>query len=120
MNPQKNKDAALASVEAMHLAGATFVDVGGEATSPSVDLIREAPSASVEMDRVLPLVEAIKKRFDILISVDTSEPSVMSAALSAGADMINNQQVKKNPESLSLIAKAKAKVCLMHFFSPPR
>lgn len=120
MNPQKNRDTALAAVEEMVLAGAAFIDVGGEATSPRVDLAKEAPSVSEELDRVLPVVEAIKKRFDVLVSVDTSEARVMRAALECGADMINFQQVKKNSKALSLIAKAETRVCLMHFFSPLR
>lgn len=120
MNPQKNLDAALATVDGMVFAGASFIDVGGEATSPSVDMVKEAPSISAEIDRVLPVIEAIKNRFDILVSVDTSEPQVMAEAIAVGVDLINIQQVRKNPEALPLIAKTDAMLCLMHFFTPTR
>jgi dihydropteroate synthase len=120
MNPHKNVDSALRSVEAMVSAGAQFIDVGGEATSPLVNMTKEKPEILEEIDRVLPLVKAIKERFDVLVSVDTSELEVMKAVISAGADMINNQQANKHPECLELIAKANVIFCLMHFFSPPR
>lgn len=120
MNPQKNADEALKRIEQMVSAGARIIDVGGEATSPSVDIVKELPAISEEMDRVLPIVEAIKNRFDVLISVDTSEPEVTKAAILAGAHMINIQQVKKNREALAFIAQHNVLVCLMHFFTPMR
>ncbi len=119
-NPAKNSDDALHQVDAMVKAGANFVDVGGEATNPCVEIEKEAPSVQQEIDRLLPVIEAIKQRFPILVSVDTSQPKVMRAVLEAGADMINDQRALRVPGAIDIVAQYKVPVCLMHFFNPQR
>ncbi len=116
--PHKTRDAALSTVETMIAEGADIIDIGGEATNPFVELDRFAKQ--IEMERVLPVVEAVHARFDVLISVDTSLPTLMSAAVSAGAGMINDQRALESEEARSMVAKLAVPVCLMHWFDPPR
>lgn len=111
---------ALFAAEQMVSAGATFIDIGGEATNPQVNLEKAAPSAQQEIDRVVPIIEAVKSRFDVLISVDTSQPEVMREAVRYGADMINDQRSLRVQNALVTVAALKVPVCLMHFFHPPR
>ncbi|MEC8485235.1 MAG: dihydropteroate synthase, partial [Pseudomonadota bacterium] len=79
-------DAAMRQVESMIADGADFIDVGGESTRPGAAVVGEQE----ELDRVLPVVEAIKQRFDTIVSVDTSTPSVITGAASLGAGFIND------------------------------
>ena len=111
---------ALFEVEKMLDAGASFIDIGGEATNPFVDLEEAAPTVQQEIDRVVPLVEAIKRRFDVLISVDTSQPAVMREAVHCAADLINDQRALGVKGALETIEVLKVPVCLMHFFNPIR
>ena len=69
-----NRDAALVRVEQMLAAGATLIDIGGESTRPGAALV----SVQEEVDRVVPMVEAVKARFDTVVSIDTSTPEVIS------------------------------------------
>lgn len=109
-------DAAASMVE----EGASILDIGGEATNPKVNIEKDSPNGDQEIERVLPLIEALNKRFSVLLSVDTSKPDVIRAAVQAGADMVNDQRALINPESLQAVAKLKIPVCLMHFFNSPR
>ena len=79
-------DAALAHVESMLNAGATLIDVGGESTRPGAAPV----STEEELHRVVPMVEAIASRFDVVISVDTSTPEVMTQSAAVGAGFIND------------------------------
>ncbi|MCB1826899.1 MAG: dihydropteroate synthase [Coxiellaceae bacterium] len=119
-NPIDDVDAALKQAESMVLSGASIIDVGGEATNPNVHIERDGPSIQQEMDRVTPVIEAIKKHYDVLVSVDTSQAAVMRAAVEAGADMINDQRALREENALETAAALSVPVCLMHFFNEPR
>jgi dihydropteroate synthase len=90
--------------------GAGIVDVGGESTRPGaapVD-VRE------ELERVLPVIEQLAARLSVPVSVDTSKPEVMRAAVAAGASLINDVRALESPGALEAAAESGAAVCLMH------
>lgn len=109
-------DAALNHVEAMISDGAVIIDIGGESTRPG------APDVSVEqeLERVIPVLEAIKSRFDILVSIDTSKPLVMQQSIAAGADMINDVRALQEAGALAVCADSDVQLCLMHMLGQPR
>ncbi|MFT6429701.1 MAG: dihydropteroate synthase [Halopseudomonas sp.] len=109
-------DQALRHVQQMLEEGATLIDVGGESTRPGADPV----SASQELDRVLPVVEAISQRFDTIISVDTSTPQVMCESASAGAGMINDVRALQRDGALMAAAQTGLPVCLMHMQGEPQ
>jgi dihydropteroate synthase len=100
---------------ALAAAGADLIDIGGESTRPGA----AAPGVAEELDRVIPVVEGLRSASDILISVDTSEPAVMAAAVAAGADMLNDVRALGRPGALSTAAAAGVPVCLMHMQGTP-
>jgi len=104
-------DAALRMVE----AGAAIVDVGGESTRPGAVPV----DTQEEMERVLPVIEALARRTEAILSVDTSAPQVMDAALQAGAHMINDVRALARPGALEAAATHRAAVCLMHMQGSP-
>ncbi len=102
---------ALFHVEEMVEEGADIIDIGGESTRPGY---AEVP-AEEEMERVVPVIEKIRERFDIPISLDTCKVSVAKAGLSAGADMINDiWGLKHDAGMAAVIAGAGVPCCLMH------
>lgn len=104
-------DAALARAEQMIREGADIIDVGGESTRPGHTQI----SDEEEIRRIVPVIEAIKSRFDIPVSSDTYKSAVACAALDAGADLINDiWGLKYDPGMAPLIAERGAACCLMH------
>lgn len=104
-------DDALRRCEQMIGEGAAIIDVGGESTRPGYTPVGE----SEEIDRIAPVIEAIRARFDIAISADTCKSSVAKAALAAGADMINDiWGLKADPAMADVIARSGAACCLMH------
>lgn len=104
-------DAALRHVEDMLAEGMDIVDIGGESTRPGYTQIPDQE----EIDRVVPMIEAVKARFDVPISLDTYKSAVAKAGLSAGADLINDiWGLKYDPELAGVIAAAGAPCCLMH------
>ena len=109
-------DAALKLAERMVSEGADIIDMGSAATSPNLGVNESQVSAQAEIDRVAPVVEAIAKQFDIEISVDTSKPAVMRAAVAAGATMINDQRALRLPGALEAAAELNVPVCLMHMY----
>lgn len=109
-------DAAIAQVERMVTEGADIVDVGGESTRPG----SAGVSVQEELDRVLPLVERIAARFDVPISIDTSKPEVMQAAVAAGAAMINDVYALRRAGALEQGAACGVVLCLMHMQGEPR
>ncbi len=115
--PHVDRDSALFTAESMIQEGARILDIGGEATNPFVNIQQEAPSVQQEIDRVVPVIDAIKKRFDVMVSVDTSRSVVMREAVFAGADMINDQRALQNEDTLKTACELKTPVCLMHFFN---
>lgn len=109
-------DAALAQVEKMVKEGADIIDVGGESTRPGA----AAVSLQEELDRVLPLVGGVRSRFQTPISIDTSKPEVMGAAVAAGAAMINDVYALRRPGALEAAVASGAALCLMHMQGEPR
>ena len=104
-------DVALRHVEDMLNEGMDVVDVGGESTRPGYTKI----SDQEEIDRVAPVIEAIKARFDVPISLDTYKSGVARAGIAAGADLINDiWGLKYDPEMARVIAEANLPCCLMH------
>ena len=104
-------DHAMKHVETMLEDGADLIDVGGESTRPGHTPV----GAQEEIERVLPVIEAIRSRFDVPISVDTYKGSVADASLKAGADLINDVWgLKYDPEMAPVIARHNAPCCLMH------
>lgn len=108
-------DAALTQAEQMLADGASFIDIGGESTRPGA----AAVSVSEELDRVLPIVEAIKSRFDTIISLDTSTPEVITEGALLGAGFINDVRALERDGALSAAAATGLPVCLMHMKGVP-
>jgi len=109
-------DAALARGLAMAGQGARIVDVGGESTRPGAAPVRLAE----ELARVVPVIARLAGRIDVPISVDTSKPEVMRAAVEAGASLINDVRALEAPGALEAAAGTGAAVCLMHMRGEPR
>ncbi|MDO6560007.1 dihydropteroate synthase [Paraglaciecola chathamensis] len=107
---------AINHAEEMITSGADFIDVGGESTRPGADDVTEQE----ELDRVVPVIEALHARFDTVISIDTSKPAVMKAAVDAGAGLINDVRALQEPGALEVAAHAQVAVCLMHMRGQPR
>lgn len=104
-------DSALKHTEKMIYDGADIIDIGGESTRPGHTKI----SDNDEIDRILPVIEAIKTRFDVPISVDTYKSNVAREAISAGADLINDiWGLKYDSDMANIIAKYSKAVCIMH------
>jgi dihydropteroate synthase len=104
-------DTALRRAETMAAEGAALIDLGGESTRPGHTPI----PASEELERVLPVLEALKANVDLPISLDTSKAEVARAGLAAGADLINDiWGLKRDPDMAKVIAAAGAPCCLMH------
>jgi len=92
-----------------------IIDVGGESTRPGATPVSE----QVELDRVIPVVEAIRKAVDVPVSIDTFKPVVMHEAVSAGAGMINDVYALSRDGSLDMAVKLGVPVCLMHMLRDP-
>jgi dihydropteroate synthase len=107
---------AIMHAEQMAAAGAAIVDVGGESTRPGAQDVSE----QAEIDRVVPVIEAIRSALDVAISVDTSKPGVMRAAVAAGATMINDVHALRGEGALEAAAELQQAVCLMHMQGQPR
>lgn len=106
-----NMDTVLFRVEEMIKEGADIIDVGGESTRPGYEQI----SADEEIMRVVPVIEQIKKHFDIPVSLDTYKATVAKAGIVAGADLINDIWGLKYDECMAeVIAGADVPCCLMH------
>ncbi len=104
-------DAALKHTEDMIRDGADIIDIGGESTRPGYTLLPEQE----EIERVTPVIEAVKRHFDIPVSVDTYKTAVAEAALKAGADLVNDiWGLKYDPDMADVIAHHQAACCLMH------
>ncbi|HKR34522.1 MAG TPA: dihydropteroate synthase [Steroidobacteraceae bacterium] len=108
--------AAVAHALRMVEEGAALLDVGGESTRPGA----HAVSAEEEIYRVVPVIEALVERTKVPISVDTSKPAVMTAAVRAGATLINDVRALREPGALEAAADTGAAICLMHMQGEPR
>ena len=101
--------AAIAHARKLIEDGADLIDIGGESSRPGAKPI----SLSEELDRVLPVIEALA-RDGVPISIDTQKPEVMRIAISAGASMVNDINALQAPGAVQAIAASKVGVCLMH------
>jgi dihydropteroate synthase len=112
-DPSKAVQAALQ----MDKDGAAIIDVGGESTRPGSGAV----SADEEQNRVIPVVEQIRRRSDIAISIDTTKAVVAEKAIGAGADIINDvSALSRDPAMRALAARCKVPVILMHMRGDPR
>ncbi len=109
-------DAALAHAGAMIAAGAKIIDVGGESTRPGAAPVE----AATEIRRVVPVIERLAASADVAISIDTSKPEVMAAAVAAGACIVNDVNALRAPGAARLAAELGVGVCLMHMQGEPR
>ncbi|MEZ8624658.1 dihydropteroate synthase [Vibrio splendidus] len=109
-------DNALLQAERMIQAGVSIIDIGGESTRPG------APDVSLEEElaRVIPAIKAIRAKFDVWMSIDTSKAEVMRQAVEAGANLINDVRALQEPGALQAAAEANVPVCLMHMKGQPR
>jgi dihydropteroate synthase len=109
-------DTAIAHALTLAEQGADLLDVGGESTRPGAQSV----SADEEIARVVPVIETLAKRIDLPISIDTSKPEVMRAAVAAGAGMINDVYALRREGALDAAAESKLPVVLMHMLGEPR
>jgi len=110
------RDDALAQAEAMLQSGASIIDVGGESTRPGAQQV----SAAEEIERVVPIIEAIHNMTDAPVSIDTSKADVMRAAVEAGAAMVNDVRALREAGAVAAAADLGVVVCLMHMQGNPR
>jgi dihydropteroate synthase len=108
-------DLCLRTAEQMVRDGAAILDIGGESTRPGASPV----SSDEEMSRVLPIVEAIAHRIDVVISVDTSNPLLMAEAASNGAGLINDVRALQREGALAAAAATGLPICLMHMQGEP-
>lgn len=109
-------DDALQEAGKMVNAGAQILDIGGESTRPGATPVGEQE----ELDRVIPIIEAIGAEFDVAVSIDTSKPGVMREAVAAGAAMINDVCALQADGALAAAVELQKPVCLMHMQGQPR
>jgi dihydropteroate synthase len=109
-------DRELEAALGMVAEGAAIVDIGGESTRPGADPV----SLDEELERVIPVIEALRRESDVWISVDSSKPEVMTSAVAAGADLINDVRALREPGAMEAAAASGAAVCLMHMQGEPR
>lgn len=109
-------DKALFQVEKMINDGANIIDIGGESTRPNAAII----TLEQELERVVPLVEAVRQRFDCLISVDSSKAEVFKQSAIVGADILNDVRALTEPNALKTAVELQLPVCLMHMQGNPQ
>ena len=109
-------DSALKQAQIMLKEGADIIDIGGESTRPGA----QAVSIEEELQRTIPVIEALRQRMDAVVSIDTSKPAVMKAAVEAGACLINDVRALREPGALEIAAQLDVPVCLMHMQGEPR
>ena len=105
----------LQAIESMLDDGADIIDIGGESTRPGA----KAVSVDQELERVIPVVEAVTSRFDTIVSVDTSTAEVINQASAAGASLINDVRALRREGALQAAANSGLPVCLMHMQNQP-
>jgi dihydropteroate synthase len=110
------RDAAVRQAEVMARDGAHIIDIGGESTRPGAADISEQE----ELDRVIPVIEAVVAAVDAPVSIDTSKAAVMRAAVASGAAMINDIRALREEGALQAAVALQRPVCLMHMLGQPR
>ncbi len=108
-------DAALHQAELMLNDGALIIDVGAESTRPQANPVSEQQ----ELDRLLPVIAAIKQRLDVIVSIDTSSARVISESARLGAGLINDVRALQRPGALAAAAATNLPICLMHMQGQP-
>lgn len=108
-------DSAVAHARQLIAEGAQILDLGGESTRPGADPV----SVADELDRLLPVIEALKD-CGVPLSIDTFKPEVMRATLDAGADMINDIYGFRQPGAIEAVAQSRCGLCVMHMKGEPR
>jgi dihydropteroate synthase len=111
-----NPDAAVRQARRMAAEGARIIDVGGESTRPGAMPV----DAAEEIVRVIPVIAALVAEVDLPVSVDTSKPEVMRAAIAAGASMVNDVMALQEPGAFDAVAGSQVAICLMHMQGRPR
>ena len=109
------RDAAIAHAQQLITEGADILDIGGESTRPGAQQV----SIQEELDRVMPVIEALRG-VPVPVSIDTSKPEVMRSALASGVSMVNDINALQQPAALSAIVDSSAAVCLMHKQGQPK
>ena len=109
-------DSALRQAEAMAGDGAAIIDIGGESTRPGAHGVSEQE----ELDRVIPVIKAVRSVTDIPISIDTSKAQVMRESVAAGVSLINDVRALREAGALEAAAELQVPVCLMHMHGVPR
>jgi dihydropteroate synthase len=110
------KAEAIQHALSMQDAGADMIDIGGESTRPGADAV----GLQQELDRVIPVIEAIAPQLSVPVSIDTSKPGVMYEAVKAGAGMINDVCALRQDGAVQMAAELAVPVCLMHMLGDPR
>ena len=105
----------LYAVEAMLASGADIIDIGGESTRPGAATV----TTEQELERVIPVLEGVTRRFDTIVSVDTSTAQVIAEAAKSGAHIINDVRALQREGALSAAAATGLPVCLMHMQNQP-
>jgi len=96
--------------------GADILDIGGESTRPGATPV----GLDEELSRVIPVITALSKVSTVPLSIDTYKPAVMQAAITAGADIVNDVRALQEPGALQVVANSKVGVCLMHMQGTPQ
>ena len=96
--------------------GADIIDIGGESTRPGASEV----SLEEELLRTIPIIESLRQKIKQKISIDTSKPEVMKAAIEAGASLVNDVNALQNPGALENVCDTQVDVCLMHMQGKPR
>lgn len=109
-------DAVLVRAQEMVTAGAAILDIGGESTRPGAAEV----TSDMEINRVMPVVEAIRQSFDVIISVDTSNPALIRLCREAGVGLINDVRALGRPGAMQATADSGLPVCLMHMQGTPK
>lgn len=107
---------ALSHARELISVGADLIDIGGESSRPNAKVVSEQE----ELDRVIPLISALRRESTCCISVDTAKPAVMREAIAAGADMINDIKGLQSEDALCVAAELDVPVCLMHMQGTPQ
>ena len=111
-----NASSAIDQAKSMVENGAGIIDIGGESTRPGA----QAVTAKEELNRVIPVIEALSGQIKAPISIDTSKPEVMEQAVASGASIINDVNALRAEGAIEMAAKLKSDVCLMHMQGIPR
>lgn len=109
-------DRALQHAVSLVEEGADLLDVGGESTRPGAEPVSEAE----ELDRVLPVIERIRAEIHVPVSIDTTKPAVMRAAVEAGAAMVNDVNGLRAEGAIEAVSDLAVPVCIMHMLGEPR